>query len=109
MFTPQCDALKKDGSRCLRRSGWTVPNTLSGTGYGKDDWVHGRSVHLCCQHGDPFWDHKTPVRLIAGGFLQPYNRFGYGSVVLDRAVDWNTCRPPTRMNVPKYWKQKEPA
>lgn len=98
-----CCAIKKDGKQCTRRSTWKFPNIHSGTGIGVDDWKYGRSVNLCNQHARPFNKDKTPIRLIHGGYLQPYNKYKYGYVVLDKVIDWATDDLVTTHFMPKYW------
>ena len=98
----QCDALTNKENRCKRIGKWTIPNIIHGTGIGKCDWRYGRSVHLCRQHHKPFGSpQKIPVTLIEDGFLQPYNKYKYGSIVLCGIIDWNN--PPDIAEAPKYW------
>lgn len=103
MAHEQCCAITKNGVRCKRMHRWTFPNVISGTGIGKDDWKYGRRVHLCRQHGDRYFDTKKPMKVIEGGYLQPFNRYGHGNFVVDRIIDWTN--PEAKM--PEYWKQKE--
>jgi hypothetical protein len=95
-----CDALTNSGRQCKRRGRFYVPNMKSGT-VGKNDWKYGRHVELCQQHVSM----PRPLALIEGGFLQPYNRYGYGTSVFDTIIDWNN--PPNQAFMPKFWYNKK--
>lgn len=100
----KCDAVTRTHARCKRRATQTIPNTLSGIGIGQSDWKYGKSVKLCAQHSKIF--HKKHIQpLIKNGFLQAYNQYHYGSIVLTEIIDW--ANPPTECTVPKFWSQEE--
>lgn len=98
-----CDALTQQrGSRCSRRAIWRLPNIIRGTGVGRDDWVCGRTVHLCEQHMRQWWRRRV-LPLHHDGILQPYNKYGYGSIVLLEHVDWEAGAP---VHVAPYWRHE---
>lgn len=106
----QCDALTKLGCQCRHKSCWEIPNIISGTGVGRDDWVYGRPINLCRQHAKKWHgkEHGRHVNLIKGGVLQCYNDKNYGSIVLSHLIDWNINYSGVEeivADVPEYWRK----
>ena len=101
----RCDAIKKNGKRCTCMSKSKIPNTVSGTGAGVYDWKYGKPVRLCRIHFRKYYCSKDHVMKVHGGVLQPYNQYGYGSVVLTKLTDWNTN--PKALKAPKSWYYSE--
>lgn len=99
-----CEGVTQYMKRCKRNAYITIPNIISGTGVGKDDWKYGRDVHLCNQHGLRFVTTKKPQRVIENGFLQPYNKYGYGSVVLVDVIDWKN--QPSMADQSQFWNRR---
>ncbi len=104
-WTAQCQAkCRKTGLQCPHRCRCQIPNTIGGNAVMDSDWfdVRGRDVRLCETHYRSFnlrAKQLLSLPLIDGGHLSPYNRHGYGSIVIaqDR-IDWN--RP---VRIPKAW------
>lgn len=102
----RCACIKADGEQCTRSAWTTIPNITSADG---NAYTYGRDVPLCVQHNSMFWRKRKNINwrmpLIHGGFVGPYNKYGYGSIVTaEPTIDWETVQ---RVTVPKYWAKDE--
>lgn len=101
----RCEALTAKGVQCKHSHQVEIPNVIGG-GFQRDGiqlpWKYARPVHLCAAHD------KKKVRLIHEGFAQPYNKYGYGCIVLDRFIEFDADgRPIGKCSVPEFWKKEE--
>lgn len=98
----RCEAITKKGTQCKFGNRCTIPNIIGG-GPQKDNtqkpWRYGRAAHVCLKH------HRKYQKLINGGFLQPYNKYGFGNIILNRFINFNdeTGEPIGEYNLPDFW------
>lgn len=107
-WTAQCDAkCRKTGKRCPHRCNSQIPNTIASHPVMDERFhcVQGKPANLC--HGHYWsWNSRSKrlltLALIDGGHLSPYNRHGYGSVIIkqDRL---NFDDPKERLKIPAAW------
>ena len=102
----RCEALTKKGKQCKFSAHVTIPNVKGG---GPQDnninlpFEYGKSVHLCFKHNNIF-----PIKLIENGILQYYNKYKYGSIVLDTILEWGKGEEPTNeYNMPDFWRSEK--
>lgn len=105
MQWPRCEGVsRRTGGRCSHQSTCRVPNTLAAHLVCDGDYyqVHGRPVHLCRGHADSWWSRRRrllSIKLIEGGYLSPYNRYGYGSIVTaHERIDF-----ARKVTIPRAW------
>lgn len=106
-FNTQCEAIsRKTNERCPHKCCTQIPSTLAGHFVMDKKFflVNGRPVHLCSGHSHSFWQRckrLLTVKLIGGGYLSPYNRYGYGSIVTtSERIDFATV---PRLVIPEVW------
>lgn len=106
-FNTQCEALsRKTNDRCPHRCRSIITPVLAGhfACDGRQYVVYGRAVHLCEGHRNSFFARSKrllSVRLIGGGYLSAYNRYGYGQIVTTtERIDWDA---PGTLRVPTAW------
>lgn len=101
----QCDAITVNGIRCRKLNRWFTPcRAVYDARFGSYRAVEYLPVRLCQWH----WVKEIKLRkqgnrlqLHGGGWLGPYNRHGYGSLVIDSpTVDWGN----PKLSVPEAWK-----
>ena len=99
MKRERCQALTGKNTRCKRHYKWVVPNTYKDK---SDGVLGGKEVYLCNQHYMDKWTKERRLRLIDGGYLQPYNEHKFGSCVLPYLIEWDDI--PSEIEIPKDFK-----
>lgn len=111
VFGVQCDAISQSGKRCRCKNQWEIPCTAvydaRFNSYRSDTF---RPVRLCEGHAGQMFNNARigkRLKLHHGGWLGPYNNFGYGNLVITKpTIDWSKF---VTLKIPKYWAQKEAA
>lgn len=106
-WSTQCEAVsRKTGERCPHICRVQLPNTMASHNVldGNQFCVHGRPVHLCFGHARSFEHRKCrgfTVKLIDGGYVSAFNRYGVGSVV--QSAELPDLSGTVTMKVPTAW------
>lgn len=105
-WTAQCEAkCRKTGKQCPHRCTSQIPNTIAGHPVMDEKyfWVSGREARLCSSHNLSWWARAKrllTLPLIDGGHLSPYNKHGYGSVIIKQdRIDFDN----PKIKIPKAW------
>ncbi len=99
-FNCKCESLTKKGKQCFFKCYVIIPNT-SGTGNNDLIYRKHRPVHLCIKHWN-MWHKYKKLNVIKNGILQPFNEHKYGSIVLEKLVDW--CKyKGEKLKMDKFW------
>ncbi len=107
-WTAQCQArCRKTGEQCPHTCDSQIPSTIAGRAQMDSKWftVQGRPVNLCRGHWRS-WSVRSKrlltLPLIDGGHLSPFNRSGYGSIVIaaDR-IDFENNK--LKVKIPSAW------
>ena len=111
MTETQCEAVcRKSNTRCPHMSRWEIPSLLAGhlVMDRKQFTVYGRPVRLCVGHKLSWGARQRrllTLKLIDGGYLSAYNRYGYGSIVTEaERIDFTVT---AKLAIPKAWGAKK--
>ena len=107
-FSARCEAkCRKTGAPCPHVCDSQIPSTIAAHPISDKDFfsLHGRPVRLCRGHYRSWQSRKKrllTLPLLHGGHLSPYNKFGFGSVVIsaDR-IGFEKEHP--KIKIPPAW------